>query len=127
MARLMCIFLYCRLDAAYTFIYSRRSGTPAATMAGQIPSNIGKERTNTLISLQSKITDSILEREIGSTYDVLFETDSNGIATGHTPSFIEVKVKSNGTLHSMTEKVKLTGYENGASLGFLIGGKKTDD
>jgi len=89
-------------------------------MPDQIPSNIGKKRTNTLISLQSKITDAILAREIGKTYDVLFETDSDGIATGHTPSFIEVKVKSDGTLHSKTKKVKLEGYENGIAFGTLI-------
>jgi len=105
---------------AHIFTYSRRSGTPAAKMPDQIPSNIGKKRTNTLISLQSKITDAILAREIGKTYDVLFETDSDGIATGHTPSFIEVKVKSDGTLHSKTKKVKLEGYENGIAFGTLI-------
>ena len=110
---------------AHIFTYSRRIGTPAATMQWQVPSNIGKERTNTLISLQSKITDSILEKELGKSYDVLFETDANGIATGHTPSFIEVKVKSDGTLHSRTEKVKLDGYENGIAFGSVINSKKS--
>lgn len=35
---------YCRFDNAYSFMYSPRSGTPAAIMENQIPENIKKER-----------------------------------------------------------------------------------
>ena len=102
---------------SHVFTYSKRTGTPAATMKDQVPSNIGKSRTNALIALQSEITDKILSCEIDKTHDVLFETDTNGIATGHTPSFIEVKVKSNGTLHSTTKKVTIESFKNGTAYG----------
>ncbi len=105
---------------AHIFTYSKRSGTPAAKMKDQIPGNIGKERTNTLIALQSKITDRVLERQIGRVYDVLFETFTDGFAIGHTPSFIEIKVKSDCDLHGKFAKVKIDSCENGIATGKLI-------
>lgn len=105
---------------AHIFTYSKRAGTPAAKMKDQVPGNIGKERTNTLIALQSKITDRVLERQIGRVYDVLFETFADGFAVGHTPSFIEIKVKTDCDLHGRFAKVKIDNYENGIATGKLI-------
>ncbi|MDI6605152.1 MAG: tRNA (N6-isopentenyl adenosine(37)-C2)-methylthiotransferase MiaB [Thermoanaerobacteraceae bacterium] len=45
-----------RYDAAYTFIYSKRSGTPAADMEEQVDKNIKHERLEKLIELQNKIS-----------------------------------------------------------------------
>ncbi len=42
-------------SGAFTFIYSRRSGTPAASMAGQIEESVSKERIQKLINLQNEI------------------------------------------------------------------------
>lgn len=36
-------------DSAYTFIYSKREGTPAASMTGQIPEEVTKERFDRLL------------------------------------------------------------------------------
>ena len=41
-------------DAAYTFIYSKRSGTPAAAMEEQIPEAVKKDRLNRLMELQNR-------------------------------------------------------------------------
>ncbi len=35
-----------KFDSAYTFIYSKRTGTPAASMEGQVPESIVKDRFN---------------------------------------------------------------------------------
>lgn len=43
-------------DMAYTFIYSRRAGTPAAEYEGQIPEKIVKERFERLVELQTEIS-----------------------------------------------------------------------
>jgi tRNA-2-methylthio-N6-dimethylallyladenosine synthase len=45
-----------RFDAAYTFMYSPRRGTPAAEMENQVPSEIKKERLNRLVDVQNRIT-----------------------------------------------------------------------
>lgn len=109
-----------RFLSAHIFTYSKRAGTPAAAMKDQIPEEIKKERSARLISLQSEIRNELLSNEIGNEYDVLFETVSKGVATGHTPSFIEVKVNSYQPLQGCIRKVRIVGAENGACLGIII-------
>ena len=63
-------------DSAFTFIYSKRSGTPAAKMAEQVPLDVKKERLNRLMELQNK---KGLERNrllVGKTVEVLAEGPS---------------------------------------------------
>ncbi len=45
-----------RFDAAYTFLYSPRQGTPAAKMEGQVSREVKKERLARLMDLQNQIT-----------------------------------------------------------------------
>lgn len=53
-AQTMSLFDEVRYDAAYTFIYSKRSGTPAAAMEDQVPEAVKKDRLNRLMELQNK-------------------------------------------------------------------------
>ena len=115
-----------RFLSAHIFQYSKRKGTPAATMPDQVPENIKAERSARLISLQNEITNEILTNEIGNEYDVLFETQSNGFANGHTPSFIEVKVKIDESIEDTVRRVKIVGIENGVCLGTIINEKESD-
>jgi tRNA-2-methylthio-N6-dimethylallyladenosine synthase len=71
-------------DAAFTFMYSPRQGTPAAKMAEQIPLTIKKERLQKLMSLQSDISMKLHQAIQGQSYEVLAETYNNGILTGRT-------------------------------------------
>lgn len=63
----------CRFDAAYTFIYSPRSGTPAAAMAEQVPTIVKKERLQRLSVLQNKISLEINQEYVGRRVQVLVE------------------------------------------------------
>ena len=108
-----------RFLTAHVFTYSKRSGTVAAEMEGQLPNDVKNRRSAELISIQAEIHRDILLNEIArkSEYDVLFETYSDGYAVGHTPSFIEVSVKSPRPLHSEIHKVRLVALdENGKEL-----------
>lgn len=60
-------------SAAFTFMYSPRSGTRAAGMPDQIPANIKKERLLQLNRLQERQTRKTNERYIGSVGEVLVE------------------------------------------------------
>jgi tRNA-2-methylthio-N6-dimethylallyladenosine synthase len=62
-----------RFDAAYTFIYSPRTGTPAAKMAEQIPLPVKKERLNRLMERQNQISLEINRELVGRTVEVLVE------------------------------------------------------
>ena len=104
---------------AHIFTYSRRDGTLAASMPDQIPSSTGKARTNSLISVQKEITDALLTEQAGRVFPVLFETDANGYSYGHTPSFIEVKVRSDKELHSQIRNVRIISAMDGVAIGTL--------
>ncbi len=94
----------------HVFPYSKRAGTSAATMPNQIPTAIKKQRVAMLSSLAAEIRAEILSEMIkkGQPVPVLFETYENGIATGHTPDFVEVRVSAPHSLHAETHPVRLT-------------------
>ncbi len=94
----------------HAFPYSKRQGTPAATMSDQIPESIKHSRNTTLIRHAAAIRHGILQRLVDQRkpHSVLFETWSQGYAYGHTPDFIEVAMPSPCPLHARTVKVVLT-------------------
>ncbi len=79
----------CRFDAAYTFIYSPRSGTPAVSLAEQVPLAVKKERLQRLTVLQNQISLELNQAYIGRKVAVLVEGLSKNNAdfyTGRTAS-----------------------------------------
>lgn len=62
-----------RFSGAFTFVYSPRSGTPAAKMAGQIPEDVSKERIMKLIDLQNAINREQSRAYVGKEIKVLCE------------------------------------------------------
>ena len=62
--------------SAFTFIYSKRSGTPAAKMDNQVPLPVKKERLNRLMALQNAKSVACHEQLIGKTVEVLAEGPS---------------------------------------------------
>ncbi len=108
-----------RFLSAHIFPYSEREGTPAAEMDGKVPVEIRRERAAKLIEIQKEITESILAEEIAREPErtVLFETYSDGVAHGHTDSFLEVSAPVPYSLHGERVKVKINRYENGICYG----------
>lgn len=62
-----------RYDSAFTFIYSKRTGTPAAIMEDQIPEDVVKERFNRLLHTIQTIANEECGRFEGKVVDVLVE------------------------------------------------------
>jgi len=83
-----------RFDSAYTFIYSKREGTPAAAYPDQVPQEVVKERFQRLLELQSSITREKLESLIGRKKTVLFESVSS-----QNPKLITGRTEENFTIH----------------------------
>ena len=65
-----------RYDQAYTFIYSRRTGTPAAEMDNQVDDACKHERLNRLMKLQNKISLEINQQLLDKTVEVMVEGPS---------------------------------------------------
>ncbi|WP_221585663.1 tRNA (N6-isopentenyl adenosine(37)-C2)-methylthiotransferase MiaB [Microbacterium sp. G2-8] len=60
-----------RFSSAFTFQYSIREGTPAATMTDQVPKEVVQERYDRLLALQQRITLEENEKQLGRTIDLL--------------------------------------------------------
>lgn len=62
-----------RYDSAFTFIYSKRTGTPAATMEDQIPEDVVKDRFDRLLTVVQDISREMSGRFQGTVQEVLVE------------------------------------------------------
>lgn len=60
-------------DSAFTFIYSRRTGTPAAAMEDQVPEDVVKERFNRLLEVIQRSSEKKASVLTGKTVEVLVE------------------------------------------------------
>ncbi len=69
-------------DAAFTFMYSPRQGTPAATMPDQIPLREKKDRLHRLMDAQAAISLRLHQAMLGQSVSVLAESYESGILTG---------------------------------------------
>jgi len=82
-----------QFTAAYTFQYSKRPGTPAATMQDQIPADVVAARYQELHRLQQEISGQINQDSIGKSYEVLVSDHegrhdhSRARLNGRTPDF----------------------------------------
>lgn len=106
---------------AHIFPYSKRAGTPAAAMSGQIPKEEKSRRLHILAEAESEARKRVLDREIATRpcKTVLFETYKDGFATGHTADFIEVRVPSSEPLHARFCRVRLISHDGNICLGEL--------
>ena len=98
-----------RFLMVHIFPYSKRKGTPAATMPNQIPDEIKRRRLHELEAIAEHTRRVLLEETIAlqDVTTVLFETYENGIAYGHTADFLEVAVPSEIPLHGEIHPVRL--------------------
>lgn len=80
----------------HIFPYSKRAGTPAASMANQVPEDVKKARLHQLETQQRKIKAELLTGVVNkkTPLSVLFETFDGAYAVGHSDNFIEVKAPS---------------------------------
>ena len=91
----------------HVFKYSQRKGTVAAKMKDQIDPKIKEERSSRLIELSNKNEIEFLDKYIGKTLEVLFETKVQDEYTeGHTTNYICVKAKGAG-LENTIQNVKI--------------------
>ncbi len=65
-----------RFDHAFTFVYSPREGTPAASLTSTVPREVSQERFDRLAALVQDLSFASNEREVGRTYECLVEGPS---------------------------------------------------
>lgn len=75
----------------HVFPYSRRPGTPAAAMSGQVDEKIKQERVRILEDLCARLHSEFVGANAGLEAEVLFESrDKDGLMSGYTGNYIRV-------------------------------------
>ncbi|MCC6095360.1 MAG: tRNA (N6-isopentenyl adenosine(37)-C2)-methylthiotransferase MiaB [Eubacterium sp.] len=90
-----------RYDSAFTFIYSKRSGTPAARMDNQVPEDVIKDRFGRLLALVQETGREQTARFLGQDKDVLVEQVNEqdaDLVTGRMDNNIVVHFRGNPDL-----------------------------
>ena len=117
-ARTLAFLSRCAFSAMHIFPYSRRSGTPAASMPGQCPNAVKQARARQAAQLAGEMRRAWLERWVGRTLSVLFEEEKDGLWRGHAPNYTEVLAPGSG-LHNVICDVEITGVREDGLLGRL--------
>ena len=110
----------CAFSAMHIFPYSKRPGTPAAKLPGQVLNAVKEERAHRAAQIARTMQDAYLDRWVGETVPVLFEEEREGLWRGHTTRYCEVTVQSAQPLHNQLRQVRLTGRDGGALQGVLV-------
>lgn len=97
----------CAFSQMHIFPYSRRQGTPAAAMDGQVLNEEKAKRAHRGIEVAGAMQKSWLTGWIGQTVPVLFEEEKDGFWRGYTPQYVEVRVKGEN-LHNQFRNVMIT-------------------
>ncbi len=79
-----------KFSKMHVFKYSKRKGTPAATMENQVPEEIKDERSKKLIEMSNKNEKEFAEQYIGKEIEVLFENSKEG----HTTNYIVYELET---------------------------------
>lgn len=98
-----------RFEQMFSFKYSKRPLTKAATMPNQIPDNIASKRLSVLQARHTEILDEIVLRQKDKEVEVLFEElRSEGNIAGRSDNNFLVQVKGSEELLGQMKKVKIT-------------------
>ena len=108
----------CAFAAMHIFPYSKRPGTPAASMPNQVPRGVKEERAREAAEEAARMEHSYLEQWDRVT--VLFEEERDGLWRGHTTRYCEVRVPSGENLHNQLRQVSVTGIGEGYLEGELL-------
>ena len=106
----------CAFTAMHVFPYSRRPGTPAATMPGQVPKEEKERRAHRAIALGAELEQRWLSGQVGRTVNVLFEEEKDGWWQGHAPNYAAVRVRG-GALHNRVLDVEIDSAAEGTLIG----------
>jgi threonylcarbamoyladenosine tRNA methylthiotransferase MtaB len=98
----------CGFADMHIFPYSRRPGTPADKMPGQLGNETKESRSHEACAVAEKMAQAYRENMVGEWYAVLFEETEDGFFTGHAPNYVKIYVKTDKALHNQILSVQVT-------------------
>ena len=97
----------CGFAAMHIFPYSRRDGTPAAAMDGQILRAVKAERAAKAAEVAKRLREAYDTALIGTVQEVLFEQEEEGFFTGHAKNGVKIYAVGQN-LHNVLRRVLIT-------------------
>ena len=80
----------CRFADMHIFPYSRRPGTPADKMPGQLNNAVKEDRSRRAIAVAEEMNKAYREAMIGTKQEILFEEIQDGFFVGHAPNYMKI-------------------------------------
>lgn len=109
-----------RFAKAHVFAYSRRRGTVAFSLQGQISRAEKSARSKKMLEASGKSEAEFLSGLVGKTEQVLFEEASGGFAVGYTAGYSRVQVKTELSLGGKLLPVKIISADDEYCTGILF-------
>ncbi|EGK8036434.1 tRNA (N6-isopentenyl adenosine(37)-C2)-methylthiotransferase MiaB [Campylobacter lari] len=98
-----------RFEQMFSFKYSKRPLTKAATMPNQIPDDVASKRLSVLQARHTEILDEIVVKQKDKEFEVLFEElRSEGFVAGRSDNNFLIQVKGSEELLGQMKKIKIT-------------------
>lgn len=119
----MSLFREVGFDAAYTFIYSPREGTPAAKMVDNVPMEVKKERLQRLNALVNETSAQKMDAYMGQIVEVLVEGESKknpDVLAGYTSKNKLVNFIGPKSAIGQLVSVKITGTKTWSLNGNMV-------
>lgn len=82
----------CQFADMHIFPYSKRPGTPAAAMPGQLPNAVKEERSHRAIAVAQEMSQSYHRALLGSTQAVLVEGMEGEHSVGHAMNYVKIYI-----------------------------------
>ena len=103
----------------HIFPYSRRPGTPADKMDGQLDRATKALRSKQARAVAARTRKAYLESAVGTVLPVLFETEENGFWQGHSDTYVLVKAEGEN-LRGLVKNVEITGISGEMLVGKTV-------
>ena len=108
----------CAVESMHIFPYYRRPGTPADSMPGQLENAVKARRAHEAQQIARQMHLDFLRSCIGSRLSVLFETQQDGLWTGHSDSYVLVSAQG-GALRGQIRQVLVSEVRGEQLFGHL--------
>ena len=109
----------CAFADMHIFPYSRRPGTPADKMPGQLGNATKEARSRAAIAVAEEMSRSYREKLIGTKLEVLFEETDGEYFTGHAMNYVKVYAEGEN-LHNKIREVTVTEVYKDGVRGILL-------
>ena len=109
----------CGFADMHIFPYSRRPGTKADAMPGQLTAAVKSRRAAEAASVAGRMRAAYLQENLGTELEVLFESGEGEGSAGHSGNYLTVRVAEPG-LAGQVKTVKITGISGDELVGIPI-------